>query len=133
MARSFLFVHLCTLLLFFQSLSFGRYIPLLLWQDEVGVLTASFKKLITELKVYIRNLNDMAYVDALTGIGNRHALRRDYNSYQGHEVTVAMLDLDDFKLINDTHGHEEGDRVLREVGKLLLRYFRERILLSVWR
>lgn len=42
-----------------------------------------------------------------------------YNSYQGHEVTVAMMDMDDFKRINDTRGHEEGDRVLREVGKLL--------------
>ena len=78
-------------------------------KDEVGVLTASFKKLIM----------DMAYIDALTGIGNRLALRRDYESYQGHEVTVLMLDLNDFKLINDTCGHEEGDRVLQEIGKML--------------
>ena len=70
--------------------------------DEVGVLTASFKKLIMNLNVYIKNLNDMAYIDALTGIGNRLALRRDYDSYEGHEVTVLMLDLNDFKLINDT-------------------------------
>ena len=88
-------------------------------KDEVGVLTASFKKLIMNLNVYITNLNDMAYIDALTGIGNRLSLRRDYDSYQGHEVTVLMLDLNDFKLINDTRGHEEGDRVLREIGKLL--------------
>ena len=88
-------------------------------KDEVGILTASFKKLITNLNVYIKNLNDMAYIDALTGIGNRLALRRDYDSYQGREVTVLMLDLNDFKLINDTRGHEEGDRVLQEIGKLL--------------
>ena len=37
--------------------------------------------------------DDMAYIDALTEIGNRLALRRDYDSYQGHEVTVVMLDL----------------------------------------
>ena len=88
-------------------------------KDEVGVLTTTFKKLIMNLNVYIKNLNDMAYIDALTGIGNRLALRRDYDAYQGHEVTVLMLDLNDFKLINDTRGHEEGDRVLQEIGKLL--------------
>ena len=88
-------------------------------KDEVGVLTASFKKLIMNLNTHIRNLNDMAYIDALTGVGNRLALRRDYDAYQGKEVTVAMLDLNDFKLINDTRGHNEGDRILRETGKLL--------------
>ena len=92
-------------------------------KDEVGVLTVSFKKLISNLNVYIRNLNDMAYIDALTGIGNRLALRRDYDGYQGHEVTVLMLDLNDFKLINDTHGHEAGDRALQEIGQLLSETF----------
>lgn len=94
-------------------------------KDEVGVLTASFKKLITNLNVYIKDLNDMAYIDALTGIGNRMALRRDYDAYLGKEVTVLMLDLNDFKLINDTRGHDEGDRILREVGKLLTDTFGE--------
>lgn len=94
-------------------------------KDEVGVLTASFKKLITNLNIYIRNLNEMAYFDALTGIKNRLALRHDYDSYQGHEVTVAMIDLNDFKLINDIHGHEKGDHILRETGKLLADTFGE--------
>ncbi|MEE3422403.1 MAG: EAL domain-containing protein [Succinimonas sp.] len=91
--------------------------------DEVGVLTASFKTLISDLKEYIRNLREMAYIDALTGVGNRMALRRDYDSYREREVTVFMVDLNDFKLINDTYGHETGDRVLHEVGKLLKKAF----------
>ncbi len=88
-------------------------------KDEVGVLTASFKKLIMNLNIYIKNLNDMAYIDALTGVGNRLALRRDYDTYFGHEVTVVMIDMNDFKLINDTRGHEAGDRVLQKIGALL--------------
>lgn len=87
--------------------------------DEIGVLTSTFKKVIANLNAYISNLNEMAHVDALTGIRNRLALRHDYDSYQGHEVAVMMLDLNDFKVINDTRGHEEGDRILRETGKLL--------------
>ena len=88
-------------------------------KDEVGVLTDSFKKLIANLNAHIDNLSEMAYVDALTGIRNRLALRHDYDLYQGNAVAVMMLDLNDFKLINDTRGHEEGDRILRETGELL--------------
>lgn len=87
--------------------------------DEVGVLTSTFKKVIANLNTYISNLSEMAYEDALTKTRNRLALRHDYDLYQGHDVTVMMLDLNSFKEINDTRGHEEGDRILRETGKLL--------------
>ena len=70
-------------------------------------------------------LQYMSMTDALTGIRNRMALRRDYDSYQGHEVTVMMLDINDFKKKNDTYGHDEGDRVLIETGRLLTEAFGE--------
>lgn len=70
-------------------------------------------------------LQYMSMTDALTGIRNRMALRRDYDSYQGHEVTVMMLDINDFKKKNDTYGHDEGDRVLIETGRLLSETFGE--------
>lgn len=70
-------------------------------------------------------LQYMSMTDALTGIRNRMALRHDYDSYQDHEVTVMMLDIDDFKQKNDTYGHDEGDRVLVETGKLLSETFGE--------
>lgn len=95
-------------------------------KDEVGVLTKTFKKVVTNLNSYIDNLNEMAYVDALTGIRNRLALRHDYDLLQGQDVTVMMLDLNDFKVINDTRGHEEGDRILKETGRLLADTFGEK-------
>lgn len=88
-------------------------------KDEIGILTDTFKKVITNLNTYIRDLNDMAYIDVLTGVKNRLALRHDYDMYQGHVVSVMMIDLNDFKVINDTRGHEEGDRILKETGRLL--------------
>lgn len=70
-------------------------------------------------------LQYISLTDALTGIRNRMGLRKDYESYENHEVTVLMIDLNDFKNINDTYGHDEGDRILRETGKLLADIFGE--------
>ncbi len=87
--------------------------------DQVEALT-------NELHRENEKLQRISLVDALTGNRNRMALREDYDSYQGHEVTVMMLDLNNFKQINDTRGHEEGDRMLRETGKLLIETFGEK-------
>ena len=70
-------------------------------------------------------LHHMSLTDALTGIRNRMALNHDCETYPGHEVAVMMLDLNDFKMINDTHGHEQGDYILSETGKLLADIFGE--------
>jgi len=71
-------------------------------------------------------VEDLARTDTLTGLANRrhllerldHELRR---SERGHSsFSIVMLDLDDFKRINDSRGHACGDRVLAEVGALLI-------------
>ena len=69
------------------------------------------------------HLLNISVTDALTGCRNRMALRQDYDNYQKHEVTVMMIDLDNFKSINDTLGHEEGDRILVEIARLLTNAF----------
>jgi two-component system, cell cycle response regulator len=70
-------------------------------------------------------LQDAAQTDGLTQIANRSMfddmLERecDRSLRSGEPIAVALLDLDHFKLLNDTHGHLEGDEALRDVARSL--------------
>lgn len=74
-----------------------------------------------------RTLEEMAALDPLTGARNRRAMEDEVtialNAYQrtGRPVTLAILDLDHFKRVNDRHGHEAGDRLLCTFVELVQR------------
>ena len=81
------------------------------------------QNLTNKLQAENEKLQEISLLDGLTGIKNRTALRKDYPIYENCDLTVMMLDLDNFKSINDQSGHEEGDRVIKETGSLLKKYF----------
>jgi two-component system, cell cycle response regulator len=72
-----------------------------------------------------RRLAEQAMTDELTGLANRrhgaHALERAVALAvrHGHALALARIDVDRFKAINDTHGHQAGDEVLAEVARRL--------------
>lgn len=70
-----------------------------------------------------RKLQEASYIDGLTRLRNRMALRIDYPGYRGHELVVMMLDIDNFKQINDHWGHYTGDKALAATGALLSAQF----------
>ena len=73
----------------------------------------------------LEEMKELARTDELTGLANRRELMRrldeevDRARRYGNSLSLAILDLDRFKDVNDRHGHQVGDRVLRRVGKLL--------------
>ncbi len=78
---------------------------------------------ITEKKMYQRKIERQAYTDFLTGLYNRLCCERDLAKYvdsarrAGQEGAVLYLDMDDFKHINDTLGHQYGDVLLKSIAK----------------
>lgn len=70
-----------------------------------------------------RQLVTRSRTDKLTGLLNRSALREDFPQITGPRTAVAMLDMDDFKAVNDRFGHERGDMVLGSLGHTLAHQF----------
>jgi two-component system cell cycle response regulator len=70
--------------------------------------------------------------DELTGVATRRALVESVERAiaEGRDVGIALLDLDDFKPVNDTFGHLMGDRILRDIGTLFLRRTRANELVA---
>ncbi len=78
----------------------------------------------------LERLHQMAYFDPLTGLANRRWFREtalkalERGRRHGSRVALLLLDLDNFKQVNDRWGHECGDRLLEEIGRRLTRCLR---------
>ncbi len=70
-------------------------------------------------------LKQRAYIDTLTGIYNRNYLEDIRDVIDLNNYTVLMLDIDYFKNINDTYGHQVGDQILKGIANLLKKSLRE--------
>ncbi|KQX61588.1 bifunctional diguanylate cyclase/phosphodiesterase [Angustibacter sp. Root456] len=81
-------------------------------------------ELVAELEARERTARAETLLDPLTGLANRRGflqfLGQALADVTAHPVGVAMVDLNDFKDVNDTHGHETGDRLLQECARRLL-------------
>lgn len=92
------------------------------WMENGQRCFGFFVRDITERKARERLLADLASRDALTGLASRAALTNHIEAMRedGRPFAVLMVDLDGFKDVNDTLGHENGDEVLKVVALRIL-------------
>jgi diguanylate cyclase (GGDEF)-like protein/putative nucleotidyltransferase with HDIG domain len=90
--------------------------------EEIRTLVGSFNQMSLALRESYEELSRLANTDGLTGLGNhryvQEALTREMEraKQNRHSVAVIMMDIDSFKLFNDTHGHAAGDKVLKLIA-----------------
>lgn len=99
--------------------------------DELGELASAFNTMAAALEKSQTELTELATLDGLTGLYNHRTfyvlLRGELARAQrfNRPVSLLLLDIDHFKSVNDTHGHQAGDAILRELAQLLTRESRE--------
>ena len=95
------------------------------WIVELRLLAEYFNRLLSTVQEYNTKLEELSVRDPLTGLYNR----RKFHEFMQYEIiraarhqrgfSVIMIDLDNFKYINDTFGHPIGDMVLKELAAML--------------
>lgn len=99
--------------------------------DEVGTLTRAFSSLIDHLKVYISDLNDLAYADALTAVHNKGAFDiftqnlqlQVQDAEKRTEFAVCIFDCNNLKTINDRYGHDMGNIYIKSASAIICEVF----------
>ncbi len=109
--------------------SSAPYIPGANFLIRSGVFLA-FATAIRKIRIELDREREFADIDFMTGVKNSHAFF-DFASQElkrsrryGHTFTVAYLDCDNFKLVNDSRGHTEGDNLLRLISRNILNIIR---------
>lgn len=107
---------------------------------EVGIVAQFFNHLLGQLRLKNeklsnsnKNLRQKAYSDALTGIFNRRGLLEYIKTKLfEYKYSIVIIDIDNFKLVNDIHGHDVGDEVLKHLTKIISKKIRESDVIARW-
>ncbi|MDD2887354.1 MAG: sensor domain-containing diguanylate cyclase [Aliarcobacter sp.] len=107
-------------------------------KEQLSTLNKAMKHKVDELYSMAQTFEEQASIDVLTGVFNRMKFEEFFDlefqkaKIQRNQLSIILLDIDNFKLINDSFGHDIGDDVLRVMTKLISQNIRSTDTLSRW-
>lgn len=100
-------------------------------KDEVGNLSRAFGEMMLQIHKRDLSMQQLAYYDHVSGIANRHYFEERIKQTVGNaerygtSCYLLIIDLDDFKIVNDNFGHHIGDMLLNHIAKSMLQTLRQ--------
>ena len=112
----------------------------LVWRgrDELGEVVGAYNQLLAEIDQRARDMQQMASHDSLTGLPNRQLLEDRLGhaiavaERQGRMIAVLFADIDNFKVVNDSLGHKQGDRLLAITAERMTAVMRGMDTIARW-
>lgn len=127
---SLLVCNVLTSIVFYVNLRENSLLPIVIYivmMSTGGWFTAYLSQFLAKAKAYFDKVEREATVDFLTGLNNHRTFDHKFNtSLQAAAekqdcLSIALVDIDYFKKVNDRYGHSNGDTVLKQLGDLLMR------------
>jgi diguanylate cyclase (GGDEF)-like protein len=105
-------------------------IAALLYAPAILMVIYSFRIFISFVNDSYKSAVNLSLTDELTGLPNRRHLNVKLREIERGAGTICIADIDHFKKINDTYGHEAGDKVLRNTGLRLSNFVNDKVFIS---
>ncbi len=99
-----------------------------------STMLSKVKNLEEQQRIQNAILQEVSRIDPLTGLVNRRSIQERYKEAEDNKEIYAVIlgDIDDFKKVNDTYGHNIGDKVLKEVARIFKQTIRNEDVVCRW-
>lgn len=116
-----------------QNISKGNFITCISCKtnDEIGLLANAMIKMMDKIEQDIKEINQLAYKDDLTQVGNKTAYTNYLETLNNKQYAVVIFDVNNLKFLNDNYGHQQGDELIKMAARYICAVFKDSLVFRI--